>query len=212
MYEHLAWSLPSTCLASVCPTPYIYNKAQRWRRSQSRVANPTTLASHDFGYSSARCNSKQLNNKQIEEAKDNAEQRWKVAKGQYKKVLASSKEVRSKSKMARNRIGYSEAEIKIEQNKSKRIEEAKAIAEQRWKVSKGQYKKVLASSKEVRSELKMAKNRIGYLEKLLAFEERSGFSTISKLKRQKTILSSAGRWLKANSRRCAAHPTACVPS
>ena len=103
-----------------------------------------------------RCNSKQLNNKQIEEAKDNAEQRWKVSKGQNKKVLASSKEVRSK--------------------------------------------------------LKMAGNRIGYLEKLLAFEERSEFSTTSKLKRQKTILSSAGRWLEASSRRCAAHPTACVPS
>ena len=47
----------------------------------------------------------------------------------------------------------------------------KEITEHRWKVSKGQYKKVLASSKEVRSELKAANNRIRYLEGLLAFEE-----------------------------------------
>ena len=31
---------------------------------------------------------------------------------------------------------------------------------------------------EARGELKVAKNRIEYLEKLLAFEERSGFSTL----------------------------------
>ena len=54
----------------------------------------------------------------------------------------------------------------------------KEIMEHRWKVSKGQYKKVLASSKEVRSDLKAANNRIRYLEKLLAFEERSGYSTL----------------------------------
>ena len=56
----------------------------------------------------------------------------------------------------------------------KKIEElkkAKEIAEDRWKTYKGQFKKVLQISRD-------ANNRIEYLEKLLAFEERSGFSTL----------------------------------
>ena len=128
------------------------------------------------------CNSKQLNNKQIEEAKDNAEQRWKVSKGQYKKVLASSKEVRSKLKVAENRIRYLEKLLAFEERSgflsNKQIEAAKDNAKQRWKVARGRFKKMRNTSNSLRSKLKDSKDRIGYLEKLLAFEERSGFSAL----------------------------------
>ena len=58
-----------------------------------------------------------------------------------------------------------EASQRIEQ-----LKEAKETAEDRWKTYKGQFKKVLQMSKD-------ANNRIAYLEKLLTFEERSGFSS-----------------------------------
>ena len=56
---------------------------------------------------------------------------------------------------------------------------AKDRAEHRWKVGKGQYKKALEKSTRLRLELRKATNRAGYLQKLLAYEERSGFSTLA---------------------------------
>ena len=68
--------------------------------------------------------------------------------------------------------------LKSEEHKTKKIEEAKSNAAQRWKVAKAQLKKTRNKSNGLHSKLKDSKNRIRYLEKLLAFEERSGFSTL----------------------------------
>ena len=68
--------------------------------------------------------------------------------------------------------------VTMEQNKNEQIEEAKNSAMQRWKVAKGNLRKMRNQNDGLRSKLKDSRNRIRYLEKLLAFEERSGFSTL----------------------------------
>ena len=87
---------------------------------------------------------------------------------QRKQQLAAAKKEISDLRLERAEASrqLSEASQRIEQ-----LRKAKETAEDRWKTYKGQFKKVLQMSKD-------ANNRIAYLEKLLAFEEKSGFSTL----------------------------------
>lgn len=57
------------------------------------------------------------------------------------------------------------------EEKNEKLEKVKEGAEDRWKTAKGEFKAVL-------QELKNSRNQNAYLEALLAFEERSGFSTL----------------------------------
>ena len=84
-----------------------------------------------------------------------------------KQRLAAAKKEISDLKVERAEASrqLQEAKLQIDQ-----LKEAKKTAEDRWMTHKGQFKKVLQTSKD-------ANNRIMYLEKLLALEERSGFST-----------------------------------
>ena len=86
---------------------------------------------------------------------------------QSKQQLAVAKKEISDLRLERAEASrqLQEASQRIDQ-----LKEAKETAEDRWKTYKGQFKKVLQISKD-------ANNRIAYLEKLLAFEEKSGFST-----------------------------------
>lgn len=63
------------------------------------------------------------------------------------------------------------SKVRIEQ-----LEAAKEKADSRLGGYKGHLKRSLQTSEQVLSELKNAENRISYLESLLAFEEKSGFS------------------------------------
>lgn len=55
---------------------------------------------------------------------------------------------------------------------------AKEKAENRWSVYKGQFKKANQISNDLRGQLEGRTNQIEYLETLLAFEERSGYSSM----------------------------------
>ena len=91
----------------------------------------------------------------------------KERRKQSKQQLAAAKK-----EISDLRLETAEASRQL-QEASQRIEklkEAKETAEDRWRTYKGQFKKVLQMSKD-------ANNRIVYLEKLLALEEKSGFST-----------------------------------
>lgn len=61
--------------------------------------------------------------------------------------------------------------IRMLEEKNRRLEEAKEKAEDRWHTGKGELKAVLQKLKDVKSQNT-------YVEALLAFEERSGFSTL----------------------------------
>lgn len=58
------------------------------------------------------------------------------------------------------------------------LAKAKEKAEGRWSIYKGQFKKASQTSDDLRDDFKGAKNQIAYLEALLAFEERSGYSSM----------------------------------
>ena len=86
----------------------------------------------------------------------------------YKQRLhASKKQVTD----LRLELSESSRELKEARMMIKSLEKDKAKAEHSWSVYKGQYKKML-------SEMKVDKNQIAYLEALLAFEERSGYSSM----------------------------------
>ena len=69
-------------------------------------------------------------------------------------------------------------ELQEARTKIGKLEAEKWKAEDRWRVYKSQFKAVLRRSNELGNEIKEARNQSAYLEKLLAFEERSGFSTL----------------------------------
>lgn len=90
----------------------------------------------------------------------------KRAKRSKQRLAAAKKEISDlKLEGAEASRQLQEVNLQIEQ-----LKEAKKTAEDRWMTYKGQFKKVLQTSKD-------ANNRIAYLEKLLALEEKSGFST-----------------------------------
>lgn len=61
--------------------------------------------------------------------------------------------------------------VQMLEEKNEKLEKVKEGVENRWKTAKGEFKALL-------QELKNARNQNAYLEALLAFEERSGFSTL----------------------------------
>lgn len=82
--------------------------------------------------------------------------------------MSQISDLRSQSKESSKKL---DEKIQMLEEKNRRLEKEKEKAEDRWKTAKGEFK-------AVRQELNDAGNQIAYLEALLAFEERSGFSTL----------------------------------
>ena len=106
--------------------------------------------------------------RQIERTVKSLKQRGDQYKQQLRVSLKQTSDLRLESAEGSREL---RERVEMLEEKLRRSEAAKERANSRL----GGYKGHL---QEARGELKVAKNRIEYLEKLLAFEERSGFSTL----------------------------------